>query len=96
MHRPPDQEELTYIYESAREAIEQGLLMWMDMGEAIKEDAKHEETCDGACSHPFFDSVFDLNRKHIDRVIESFRDSLKELIDKAIEHGLTSDASELS
>ena len=73
--------------------IIEGLLIWMDMSEALIGDREHHEDCDGTCSRDVVDEIFDVNKNHLDRVVESFRVALTEVT--AIKDRLASDASEV-
>ncbi len=88
-------EELVVIIDHSTTTIIEGLLVWMDMSEALVEQSSHADDCDGDCSgeQPEVEALFKVNKDHLDRVVESFRTSLKEISD--IKDKLTSDASEV-
>jgi len=87
-------EELIKIIDETSISIIEGLLVWMDMSEALIGDREHHEDCDGTCSRDVVDEICDVNKNHLDRVVESFRTSLIEIT--AIKDMLASDASEVS
>ena len=87
-----NEELIQYIDETSVSIIE-GLLIWMDMSESLIGDREHSDDCDGNCSLDVVDEIFDVNKNHLDRVVESFRTALIEIT--TIKDTLTSDASEV-
>ncbi len=82
-------EELVAIIDDTIPTIIEGLLIWMDMSEALIGDREHDESCDGTCSREVVDEIFDVNKDHLDRVVDSFRTALTEVT--AIKDRLESD-----
>ena len=87
-------DDLIAIIDETTVSIIEGLLIWMDMSEALINDREHSDDCDGNCSMPVVDEIFDVNKRHLDNVVESFRNALIEIT--AIKDKLTSDASEVT
>ena len=87
-------EELIAIIDETSISIIEGLLIWMDMSEALIGDREHSEDCDGTCSREVVDEIFDVNKEHLDRVVDSFRTALTEIT--TIKDRLASDASEVT
>ena len=81
-------EELIAIIDDTTPTIIEGMLIWMDMSEALIEDRAHDESCDGKCSRDVVDEIFDVNKDHLDRVVKSFRTALTDVT--AIKDRLTS------
>ena len=71
--------DLIAIIDESTVTIIEGLLIWMDMSESLIDDSSHTEECDGKCSLDVVDEMFNVNKDHLDRVVESFRTSLKEI-----------------
>lgn len=92
-HNDYTPEEMAEICDLSLESIIEGMLIWTDMGEALVEDMKHADDCDGDCSSRQTEEMFQINKRHIDRVIESFRTSLLEV--QRVKESVTSDASEV-
>jgi len=93
-HESFTNKELQWMCDNAIKQVTRGLLEWMDMAEGIKEDKEHDESCDGDCSpeNGYVDQMFDINTRHIDRVLESFRQTMTEI--EAVKEKLASDARE--
>ena len=87
-------DELVAIIDDTVPTIIEGMLIWMDMSENLINDRSHADDCDGTCSADEVDLIYDVNKNHLDRVVESFRTALKEVT--AIRETLTSDASEVT
>ena len=86
-------EELITIIDETTVSIIEGLLIWMDMSEGLINDREHDENCDGTCTAEVVDEIFDVNKRHLDNVVESFRSALIEIT--GIKDRLASDASEV-
>ena len=86
-----EQEEVLEVVDDAITGIMEGLLVWMDMAEELIESGVHHKECDGDCSPDAIETLFAINTKHINEVIDSFRASLDGVV--KLKDELTSDAS---
>ncbi len=87
-----DEENIEGLVDEVISSIEEGLLAHMQATEMLIEDEKHDEQCDGTCSDGAIDEIFGINRRHLDRMVESFRTSLVEVLN--VKERFTSDARE--
>ncbi len=71
--------DLIQIIDETTVSIIEGLLIWMDMSEGLINDRSHTDECDGECSLDVVDEIFDVNKRHLDTVVESFRSALIEI-----------------
>ena len=90
-HYDYSHEDIVDVVDDIEVVIMEGLLIWMDMTERLIEDSVHDTDCDGKCSTGVVDAIIKVNRDHLDRVVESFRTALIEIV--TIKDELTSDAS---